>query len=207
VVAADEHAAGDANRRGGSWVRCPGTVTVRWYDSALRELRGVEVPAGASNPAISCNQLMRQSYATRENVMTKEDNLAVQQKFGSAVNSGQLELLRDVIASDVVDHDPAPDQGAGPEGYIRMFAALRTSFPDLEISGDQLVIDDDKIAIAYTMTGTQKGEFLGVAPTGRKIRARGVQIARFKDGKMVERWGSSDQLGILQQIGARSTSA
>jgi steroid delta-isomerase-like uncharacterized protein len=139
--------------------------------------------------------------------MTKQDNLAVQEKFGGAVNSGQLELLHDVIAADVVDHDPAPDQGAGPEGYIRMFGSLRTSFPDLAISVDQLVMDDDNIAIAYTLTGTQKGEFLGVAPTGRKVRARGVQIARFKDGKMVERWGSSDQLGILQQIGARSTSA
>ena len=137
--------------------------------------------------------------------MTKQDNLAVQQKFGSAVNSGELELLRDLIASDVVDHDPAPGQGAGPEGYIRMFAALRTSFPDLAISGDQIVTDEDKIAVAYTMTGTHKGEFLGVAPTGRKIHARGVQIARFQDGKMVERWGSSDQLGILQQIGARAT--
>jgi steroid delta-isomerase-like uncharacterized protein len=139
--------------------------------------------------------------------MTIQDNLAAQQKFGSAVNSGELELLRDVIAADVVDHDPAPDQGAGPEGYIRMFASLRTSFPDLAISAEQVVTDDDKIAIAYTMTGTQKGEFLGVAPTGRKIRARGVQIARFQDGKMVERWGSSDQLGILQQIGARAISA
>ena len=139
--------------------------------------------------------------------MTKQDNLAVQQKFGTAVNSGQLELLRDVIAADVVDHDPAPDQGEGPEGYIRMFAALRASFPDLAVSVDQIVTDDDKIALAYTMTGTQKGEFLSIAPTGRKIRARGVQIARFQDGKMVERWGSSDQLGILQQIGARATSA
>src|SRR5208282_459896 len=148
-----------------------------------------------------------QSHATRKDVMTKQDNLAAQQKFGSAVNNGELELLRDVIASDVVDHDPAPDQGAGPEGYIRMFAALRTSFPDLAISAAQVVTDEDKIAIAYTMTGTQKGEFLGVAPTGRKIHARGVQIARFRDGKMVERWGSSDQLGILEQIGARATSA
>jgi predicted ester cyclase len=77
----------------------------------------------------------------------------------------------------------------------------------LAISGDQLVTDEDKIAVAYTMTGTHQGEFMGVAPTGRKIRARGVQIARFQDGKMVERWGSSDQLGILQQIGARATSA
>jgi steroid delta-isomerase-like uncharacterized protein len=139
--------------------------------------------------------------------MTKQDNLAVQEKFGTAVNSGQLELLRDVIAPDVVDHDPAPDQGAGPEGYIRMFAALRTSFPDLAVSVDQLVTDDDKIAIAYTIVGTQKGEFMGVAPTGLKIRARGVQIARFQNGKLVERWGSSDQLGILQQLGARATSA
>ena len=139
--------------------------------------------------------------------MTKQDNLAVQQKFGSAVNTGELELLRDVIAPDVVDHDPAPDQGPGPEGYIRLFAALRASFPDLAVSVDELVMDDDKIAIAYTITGTQKGEFLGVAPTGRKIRARGVQIARFRNGKMVERWGSSDQLGILQQIGARAVSA
>jgi steroid delta-isomerase-like uncharacterized protein len=139
--------------------------------------------------------------------MTAQDNLAIQQKFGTAVNTGQLELLRDVVASDVVDHDPDPDQGPGPEGYIRMFAAMRTSFPDLSVSVDQLVTDDDKIAIAYTITGTQKGEFMGVPPTGRKIRARGVQIARFQNGKMVERWGSSDQLGILEQIGARATSA
>jgi steroid delta-isomerase-like uncharacterized protein len=139
--------------------------------------------------------------------MTMQDNLAAQQKFGSAVSTGELELLRDLIASDVVDHDPAPDQGAGPEGYIRMFSALRTSFPDLEVSLDQLVADENKVAIAYTIIGTHKGEFMGVAPTGRKVRARGVQIARFRDGKMVERWGSSDQLGILQQIGARGTSA
>jgi steroid delta-isomerase-like uncharacterized protein len=139
--------------------------------------------------------------------MTKQDNLAALEKFGSAVNTGELERLRDLIASDVVDHDPAPNQGAGPEGYIRMFTALRTSFPDLAVSVEQLVIDEDKIAMAYTIAGTQKGEYLGVVPTGRKIRARGVQIARFRDGKMVERWGSSDQLGILQQIGARAISA
>jgi steroid delta-isomerase-like uncharacterized protein len=139
--------------------------------------------------------------------MTMQDNLAVQQKFGSTVSTGELELLRDLIASDVVDHDPAPDQGAGPEGYIRMFSAMRTSFPDLEVSLDQLVADENKVAIAYTIIGTHKGEFMGIAPTGRKVRARGVQIARFRDGKMVERWGSSDQLGILQQIGARGTSA
>ena len=50
--------------------------------------------------------------------------------------------------------------------------------------------------------GTHEGDFQGVAPTGRRIEARGVQIARFADGEIVERWGSSDELGIMRQIGA-----
>jgi predicted ester cyclase len=57
-----------------------------------------------------------------------------------------------------------------------------------------MVADDDKIAIAYTITGTHKGNFLGIPATGKKITARGMQIARFNnDAKIVERWGSSDQ--------------
>ena len=66
---------------------------------------------------------------------------------------------------------------------------------------EQLVADDENVAIAYTVTGTHQGDFLGVPATGRQIKARGLQIARFQNGQIVERWGSSDQLGILQQIG------
>jgi predicted ester cyclase len=69
------------------------------------------------------------------------------------------------------------------------------------------VADDDNIAIAYTITGTHQGDFMGIAPTGRKISARGVQIGRFENGKLVERWGSSDQLGILQQLGVKAAGA
>lgn len=61
--------------------------------------------------------------------------------------------------------------------------------------------DEDNVAISYTVTGTHNGDFLGIPATGRPIKARGVQVARFENGKIVERWGSSDQLGILQQIG------
>lgn len=57
-------------------------------------------------------------------------------------------------------------------------------------------------AVAYTIEGTHQGPFMGVAATGKHVKARGMQIARFEDGKAVERWGSSDELGILKQIGA-----
>lgn len=135
--------------------------------------------------------------------MSKEDNIKAQQAFGEAVNSGKLEDIKKYVADNVMDHDPAPDQGPGAQGLIDFFTQFRAAFPDLKIEPETLVADDDKVALAYTATGTHKGAFMGVAPTGKKIKARGLQIGRFEDGKLVERWGMSDQLGILEQIGAQ----
>jgi len=67
---------------------------------------------------------------------------------------------------------------------------------------DYLVTDDDNVAMAYTIAGTHNGPLLGIPSTGKKVKVRGMQIARFQDGMIVERWGSSDELGILKQIGA-----
>lgn len=139
--------------------------------------------------------------------MSREANAAAQKRFGEAVNSGRLEDFREVVAPHVVDHDPAPGQGPGPEGFIAFFTTLRTAFPDLAIAVEQEVADDEQIAFAYTITGTHRGDFMGIAPTGRAISARGVQISRFEHGKLVERWGSSDELGILKQLGVEPAPA
>jgi len=134
--------------------------------------------------------------------MSQQDNIKLQQQFGEAVNSGNLSALRDIVAPGAVDHDPAPDQGTGPEGFIKFFTMLRSAFPDLKIAVEHMVADEENVAFAYTVTGTHSGDFLGVPATGRQIKTRGMQITRFENGKQVERWGSSDELGILQQIGA-----
>ncbi len=134
--------------------------------------------------------------------MSRQANEETQAKFGAAVNEGNLGEIRNLMAPDVIDHDPAPTQAAGPEGFIAFFTEFREGFPDLAIDVEHTVADDDNLAIAYTVTGTHRGVFMGIPPTGREISARGMQIARFVDGKIVERWGSSDQLGILQQLGA-----
>ncbi|MBA3881728.1 MAG: ester cyclase [Chthoniobacterales bacterium] len=137
--------------------------------------------------------------------MSQEQNITTTKTFGSAVNSGRLYQLTDLMTSDVKDHDPAPDQGSGPEGFIDFFTKFRDAFPDLEISVEHMVADDDNVAIAYTVTGTHEGNFHGIAPTRKKIKARGVQIARFEDGRIAERWGSSDELGIFKQLGVDPT--
>lgn len=82
-----------------------------------------------------------------------------------------------------------------------MFADLRTAFPDLHVEVDHLTATDDDVAFAYTITGTHEGDFQGHPATGKPVSVRGMQIGRFADGKLAERWGSSDQLGIMTQLG------
>jgi steroid delta-isomerase-like uncharacterized protein len=133
--------------------------------------------------------------------MSQEANIAAQQDFGDAVNSGKLDLFNDLVAEDAVDNDPAPGQGPGPTGYKAFFGEMLVAFPDLHIAVERLVANDTDVAFAYTLTGTHQGPLMGRSATGRKMSVRGMQISRFENGKLVERWGSSDQQGILEQLG------
>lgn len=133
--------------------------------------------------------------------MSQQENTAALMKFAEAVNTGRFELFDEAVAPDCVDHDPAPGQVAGPAGYRSLFTEMRTAFPDMKVDVAALVADDESIAFAYTLTGTQKGPLTGIAPTGKKVQIRGMQFSKFRNGRMVERWGSSDQLGMLQQLG------
>lgn len=133
--------------------------------------------------------------------MSVEENKKAQEQFGEAINSGNLEQIRELVSKDVKEHDPAPNQGPGPQGYIDFFTMMRNAFPDMKVDVETMVAAEDKVAFAYTLRGTHKGDFMGVSASGKNIKVRGMQISRFENGKMIERWGSSDELGILKQIG------
>lgn len=146
----------------------------------------------------ACNST---TTGAKERAMSEDRNIATQERFGAAVNSGRLDEFDDLVAADCVDHDPAPGQGPGPQGYRDMFTEMRTAFPDLHVEVEHLIARDDTVAFAYTITGTHQGPLMGHEATGKSFTIRGAQIGRFTDGKMVERWGSSDQLGMLTQLG------
>ena len=138
--------------------------------------------------------------------MSRAANLETLAKFAQAVNTGKFEIFNEAVSIENIDHDPARGQVPGPEGYRVFFKALREAFPDLSVALETLVADEEAVAFAYTLTGTQSGSYMGFAPTGRRMKIRGMQISKFKDGKMVERWGSSDELGMLQQLGVVAAS-
>jgi len=132
---------------------------------------------------------------------TREQIITTTKRFGEMVNTGQLDRLDEIITPDSVDHDPAPGQGRGPDGYRTFFTMMRTAFPDLHIEVKHMVADDENVCFAYTLTGTHRGEFMGFAPTGRTFSASAAQVGRYEGGKLAERWGSTDELGILRQLG------
>jgi steroid delta-isomerase-like uncharacterized protein len=139
--------------------------------------------------------------------MSKQANIAAQERLAENITAGNVAAAVESFAKDAVDHDPAPGQGPGREGFNTFFSALTRAFPDAHIEPAEMVADETHVAIAYTLSGTHKGDFNGLAPTGRTITVRGVQVGRFEDAQIVERWGSSDELGILKQLGVDPTAA
>ena len=128
--------------------------------------------------------------------------IAATKRFGEIVNTGDFDAFEEVVAEGCIDNDPAPSQSPGPDGFKTFFTSMRAAFPDMKVEPQTVVSEGDKVAFAYTLTGTHEGDIFGVPATGKSIKVRGMQIGRFENGKMVERWGSSDELGILKQIGA-----
>ena len=134
--------------------------------------------------------------------MSRDENIAAQRRAVDCLNSGDVDSAVEVFAVDAVDHDPAPGASPGREGFREFFKSLAGAFPDVHFTPQYLVADEDHVCVAYTVSGTHTGTFQGIAPTHRRIEVRGMQIGRFENGQIVERWGSTDELGLMQQIGA-----
>ena len=133
--------------------------------------------------------------------MSKEENVRVQSLGGPIAEARDWDRLGEVFAPDFVDHDPAADQAPGLAGIQAYWRNFTAAFPDFALTPEVLSADDEYVTIVGTLTGTHTGEFLGHAPTGKKFSVRSIQTTRFADGHVVERWGSSDEYGLLRQLG------
>jgi predicted ester cyclase len=78
---------------------------------------------------------------------------------------------------------------------------MKQAFPDAMVIPEAMVAEGDKVAVRFTVRGTHRGEFMGIAPTGKEVVVQGMDINRMANGKIVERWGIADSLSMLQQLG------
>ena len=134
--------------------------------------------------------------ATRE-----EQNKALIRQLADRINAKDLENALTLFSPTYVEHAAWPGMPAGIEAVRAYFSMLFAGFPDVHATILELIADEDKVVLRASSEGTHTGPFIGIPPTGKHARWSFIDISRIADGKIVEHWNETDQMGLMQQLG------
>lgn len=133
--------------------------------------------------------------------MSAENKSLVRRWYEEVFNRRNPAAIDEFIAPNCIEHNPFPGQAPGIEGVKQVIGMYLAAFPDVQVVAQDMVAEEDKVAVRYTARATHRGEFMGIAPTGKEVTVTGIEIVRIAGGKMVEHWEQVDQLGLMQQLG------
>jgi len=131
------------------------------------------------------------------------DNKALAQRFNDEVMSqGKLAAIDEIVAEDFVEHQELPPGiPPGREGLKASVQMFRDAFPDMKVETVKIVADGDEVWMQSVLHGTHKGELAGIPPTGKKVSVTMFDRVVVRDGKAVEHWGVSDDMGMMTALG------
>jgi predicted ester cyclase len=119
----------------------------------------------------------------------------------AAINANDEAGVRAVVHDDLVSHGALGDVH-GPDGFVGiMLHNVHGGFPDAHVELVAEIQEDDLVSFRLDGSGTHLGPFLGVEPTGRSVRIRGIHHVRLQDGRIVEHWQGPDILAMLVDMG------
>lgn len=135
--------------------------------------------------------------------MSAEENKAkIRRIIEEVANKGNMAVADEVIDKNYVYHGSGGQEYKGPEGFKQYMAAVRQAFPDVHMTIEDIVAEGDKVVHRARMKGTFKGEFMGMAPTGKQVDMSMINVSRFAGNKETEAWQYFDTLAMMQQLGA-----
>ena len=134
--------------------------------------------------------------------MSDANKQIVRRLIEEAQQGGNLEVIQELLAEDFVDHTPLGGLPPTRDGVLMLFAGMRQAFPDLRVTIEEQIADEEKVATRKTFEGTHRGPFLGIAATGNPIRFEVIDILTVRGGKIREHRVVADQLTLMQQLGA-----
>ncbi len=132
------------------------------------------------------------------------DHAATLRNSYERINAGDIAGFGDLVAEDFVEHQRPGGPGipATKEGTLEFFRILLAAFPDWRMTVEDLIASGDKTVARVKVTGTHKGEFMGVPPAGTRVDVQLIDIMRFDGAGLVcEHWGVADMLSLMQQLG------
>jgi steroid delta-isomerase-like uncharacterized protein len=131
------------------------------------------------------------------------DNSAALRQAFELISAGDLDGFIGYLAEDFVEHETGPGLEPTKAGTRQLFTMLRAGFPDLRFDAEDVLESGDKVVARARVTGTNKGDFMGIPASGKRIDIQVIDIVRFgADGLAHEHWGVMDMMSLMQQIGA-----
>jgi steroid delta-isomerase-like uncharacterized protein len=134
--------------------------------------------------------------------MSKENKDLIRRAWDEIFNKKNLEAVDEYFAEDAVIGFAPPGIRPDREYFKQTIDPYLAAFPDLHVALEDQIAEGDIVASRFSVTGTHKGEFAGLAASGKEVDYAGVNFIEVRDGKIVAVWGASDQLRLMRQIGA-----
>jgi len=136
--------------------------------------------------------------------MPRQENIDALQRAAMRFKVRDMEGYLNLYDASVIHHGFSSRIRPGIAGLRDHYDRLLKAFPDMRIDIDDIIADGEKVAHRFLFSGTHKGEFLGMPPTGKLVRTPGVHIHLFKNERAIEVWQVFDNLTFLSELGAVS---
>ena len=140
-----------------------------------------------------------QSEMDRQLIRNKE---IVRKQHVEVWSKGNLAIVEEIYSPNFVCHFIVGPEWRGYEGVKEQVTMHRRSFPDWTEEIEDIIAEGDKVVTRFRSHGTHKGEFQGIAPTGKRVTISEVAIYRIENGKIAEQWGFPDVFGLQRQLGS-----
>lgn len=127
---------------------------------------------------------------------------ALTRQFFERISAGDLSAVNELVSDDFVEHEQVPSLAPGKAGVRQLFEMFHSAFDKAGVEVDDMIAEGDKVFVLARMTGTQRGEFMGIPATGNAIDVRICDYFRIDRGALVEHWGVMDAAGMMQQLTA-----
>lgn len=132
-------------------------------------------------------------------------NKVIFKRFQDVTNTHDPDLISEtideIVDPDVVIRTPLPVESTGAAALKEVFARLHGVFPDLVVTVEDMVAEGDKVAGRNSVSGTHRGEYMGISPTGKSVTYNEIFVFRFEGGRIAETWGVVDVFSQLKQLG------
>ena len=134
--------------------------------------------------------------------MSEEENKQFMNSFiDEVINRQNLDAIDEMVSENFIEHVPFPGQGPGREGLKFAIGSMHTGFPDMNWTMHEQIAENEKVVSRFIWEGTDKGEFMGIPPTNKKVEVWGMVIDVVRDGLFSESRIIMDTAGLLQQLG------